>query len=214
MATAKKKPAPKKVTPKPLPPMAAKQGECGVDGYCCQGKSPEDCCGGSCGGNCGCKTFMGCHIAGLFTDCKAWTMLVVAIAVMFVFDMLWHGHLMMPRYEETSYLWRPIAEMETLWGWCVAYHVILAFVFTAILLLTQPKTYMQGFKNGALIMAPLALAALSAWMHQNIPADITQMWAIGSLLQGAIAGLALTAVGHWFCLRKGGCCGGEGGCSV
>ncbi|MFZ2619596.1 MAG: hypothetical protein WAX89_01865 [Alphaproteobacteria bacterium] len=202
------KPAPKKITPPALPAMAAmaKKGECGVDGYCCQGKSAADCCGGTCGGSCGCKgTLFGCHLADLFTNVKAWVSLVVAFLAVWLFDIMWHGHMLMDRYTETAYLWRPEAEMHTLWPWCFVYHGLLALAFTASYLLMNAKTYVQGAKNGALIMAPLAISTIMVFMTQTIPTDILHMWAAGHLLQGVVAGLALTAVGHWFCARNGQC---------
>lgn len=192
--------APKKITPKPLP--------AAMDG-CCQGKSYAECCKGDgppCSGNCGCNGgLFGCHIAGLFTSCQAWVSVVVAFVVMWGFDALWHGQLLMARYQETAHLWRPEAEMMALWPWCIVFHGLLALVFTAAYMLMGAKGYVEGAKNGALILAPLALSAMGAWMHGNVPSDITQMWAVGNLLQGMLAGLALTAVGHWFCARGGRC---------
>ncbi|MFZ2587717.1 MAG: hypothetical protein WAZ18_06350 [Alphaproteobacteria bacterium] len=195
----------KKISPKPLPAMEG----------CCQGKSYAECCKGDgppCDGNCGCKTsgaccggIFNCHLASLFTDSKAWVSVLVAFVVMWVFDVVWHGQLLMTRYLETAHLWRPEAEMMALWPWCFVFHGVLALVFTASYLLMNAKNYIQGAKNGALILAPLALSAMGAWLHGNVPSDITQMWAIGNLLQGLLAGLALTAVGHWYCARNGQC---------
>ena len=211
MAT-KAKPAKKTSIPmktiKPLPPMPGKKGECGVDGYCCQGKSEEDCCGGSCGGSC---KSCGCHLVDLLLVPATWGRALFAAAVFLGFDFFWHGHLLMPRYAETAGLWRPMADMQALWPWCVGYHALLGVIFAVAFSLMGATTWLKGLKNGLLILSPIAANTIMAWVSQPLPSDITQMWALGVLAQGALAGAVLG-----FCAgrrhRQGDeCCGGSGG---
>lgn len=203
------KPIPMK-TIKPLPPMPAMKGkskeqQCGVDGYCCQGKSGDDCCGGSCGGSC--KT-CGCHVMDVLLKPATWLGIAIAAVIFFAFDFGWHGNLMMPRYLETANLWRPMAEMQTLWPWCVGYHILLAAVFAVGFALMGCGGCLKGAKNGVLLMAPLAVGTMMAYITQPIPSDILQMWALGYLLEGAIAGAILGLVASR--CRGSGC--GSGGC--
>lgn len=149
----------------------------------------------------GCQTLCGCHIGGLFLNSQTWVSIIVAAIVFWVFDMIWHGHLLMPRYLETAQMWRPEAEMQGMMHWCFIYHGLLALVFTVVWTLTNPKNYIEGVKNGIFVMAPLALGAIGAHLWQMVPVDIAQMWALGHVLSGALAGAALTGVGHYYCSR-------------
>ncbi|MCP5405497.1 MAG: hypothetical protein H6922_04675 [Pseudomonadaceae bacterium] len=200
---AKKKPAPKKITPKPLPAM--EKGVCGVDGYCCQGKAPEDCCGGSCGSAC---TVCGCHILPLFFKKRFWVGLILAIGAVMGFDWLWHGRLLMDRYLETSYLWRGEAEMRGLTYYFTLTQVVVAFAYTTLLMLL-PSGIVKGIKHGVLLALPLAAATMTTYAVQPIPADILQMWALGYVLQGALVGLIVAVTLHYAEAYKGGCCGGS-----
>lgn len=214
---AKKKPAPKKITPPPLPETAPKKaGVCGVDGYCCQGKSPEDCCGGTCGGNCGCGSgsLLGCHILPLLLTKRLWVATLLVAAMFAGFDMLWHGTLLMDRYLDTSYLWRTEAEMQGLTHLFTLAHALTGFVF-AVLLTLLGGGLVKQIKHGILIAAPLAINNLVVYAVQPIPQDIVKMWAVGSLLQGALAGVVVWLVLHFSeRYRAGsGCCGGGDCCN-
>lgn len=218
---APKKPAPKtKATPAPLPPMPTagkkKEGVCGVDGYCCQGKSPEECCGGSCGGNCGCggskPSVWDCHILAMLKKRAFWLGTFVSAVVISLFQWVWHGPVMMHHYAQSAHLWRPMADIAANGPLFIAHHLLLAVVFTLLFLLMGGYSLCKGIKNGVLIASPLALGALVLYAVQPFPAIIPQLWAVGHLLQGAILGFALAAVAscNW-CSGGSGCCGGSCG---
>lgn len=184
--------APKKPAKKPALKAAtkpvAKAAAAPMEQSCC---STDGSCGTGCGCGCGPKLF-GCHIAGLFTKSCTWLAAIVAFVVLWGFDFLWHGKLMMDTYLATATLWRPEAEMQALWQYCILYHGILALVFTVSFSLMGSGTcFIKGIKNGALIMAPLAASTLMVYISQTIPADILKMWALGYLAQGAVTGFAL-----------------------
>lgn len=215
---APKKPAPKaKAKPAPLPPMPAKMGKkegiCGVDGYCCQGKSPEDCCGGSCGGNCGCgskSSIWDCHILAMLKKRAFWLGSILSFVTIALFQYVWHDIVMMQRYVETANLWRPMADIAANSNLFLTAHALLAVVFTLVFLLMGGYSLLKGIKNGILIAAPMAICSIGAYASQPIPADIAQLWAVSYLLQGAILGFVLAVVSSCgWCNGGSGCCGGS-----
>jgi hypothetical protein len=214
---APKKTAPKsKAKPLPLPPMGEKKGTCGVDGYCCQGKSPEDCCGGQCGGSCGGNSkasIFDCHILALMKKRAFWLGSIMAFFSIALFQYAWHDIVMMPRYVETASLWRPMAEIAANSHLFLIHHALMAVVFTIIFLLMGGYGLLKGTKNGVLIASPLAICCIGAYASQPIPADVVQMWALGYLLQGAILGVVLSIITScgWCSNTSQGCCGGQGG---
>lgn len=202
-----------KAKPAPLPPMPATgKGQCGVDGYCCQGKSPEDCCGGNCGGNCGCKeSIWSCHILAMMKKRAFWLGSIVSIVTIGLFQWLWHGPVMMDRYIQTAYLWRPMEEIAANGHLFIMHHVLYGVVFTLLFLMMGGYSWLKGIKNGILIASPLAICMLVVQATQPIPMDILRLWAAGDLLQGAILGLVLACVTNSrLCSTAG--CGGKGCC--
>jgi len=217
-----KKPAPQfskalAAKPLPLPPMPgqAKQGVCGVDGYCCQGKSPEDCCGGNCGGSCGCggskASIWDCHILAMLKKRAFWLGSLLSFFTIALFQYAWHDIVMMQRYVETAHLWRPMTDIAANANLFLTSHALVAVVFTLIFLLMGGYSLLKGIKNGILIMAPMAICSIGAYASQPIPADIVQLWAVGYLLQGAILGVVLSVVTScsWCNGSASGCCGGS-----
>jgi hypothetical protein len=97
-----------------------------------------------------------------------------------------------------------MADMQALSPYMAGYHLLLGLIFSVSFALMGAKGWLSGLKNGILILSPLAAATLIVFATQPIPADILQMWALGDLLQGAIAGAALGLAKR--------CCGGACGC--
>ncbi len=160
---------------------------------------PEMCCSTSSGAGCPCC--MGCHVLGLFTSKATWAALALTAVIIAGLEMFWHSQILMSRYLETANLWLPQEQMNP-WLFFVG-QMGIAVVFTVLFRLAyRGMGLLEGVKLGVLIMAPLAIAQLYVAGSQAIPADILQMWALGYVLQGIIAGMACASL-----LKGASCCG-------
>ena len=160
---------------------------------------PGMCCGTT--AEAGCPCCMGCHVLGLFTSKATWAALALTAVIIVGFEMFWHSQILMSRYLETANLWLPQDQMNP--GFFIAGQLGIAVVFTVLFRLAYRGTgLLEGVKLGVLIMAPLAIALLYVAGSQAIPADILQMWALGYVLQGIMAGVACASL-----LKGASCCG-------
>jgi hypothetical protein len=145
-------------------------------------------------------TLCGCHIAGLFRGKKMWLMAIAAIVVVNVFQALWNSQVMMGDYVATANLWRPFDQMDfnLIYGANTLVGLFYAIIFR---LMYRGSGVFEGIKNGILMAAPLAVCSgMITYATQPLPAHISQMWAAGHLLQGALVGLVLSFVGC--CCKK------------
>jgi hypothetical protein len=65
---------------------------------------------------------------------------LAVLVFLFGYDWLVHGNLLTADYEATASLWRPAADMQSMWVYCIAYHVALAAVLTCFF-----KKFRKGF---------------------------------------------------------------------
>lgn len=133
---------------------------------------------------------------------------IAVLVFLFAYDWLVHGHLLMADYQATASLWRPEAEMQALWPWCIAYHVALAAVITC---------FFKKFKKGMAACCPescetrcpiksggvcfgmkvgliLALSHSVNYIWLAIPGDLAVKWFAAYLIQGIGAGAVLGIV--------------------
>lgn len=193
MAKAKKKsarPAAKKAA-KPAMKSSMKMASKAHNPATCECPCHEEHCNATfCGLTCHCPVF------GVITTRAFWLSSLLAFVVSFAFDMWWNGHLLMPAYEATAHLWRPMAEMEQNFIWCIAYHAGLAMAMSAlVLVMGRTSTWWGALSTGKLAATPLAISQLSVYMFMPLPdMYLPAMWAVGVLIQGALIGLAVKSV--------------------
>ena len=126
---------------------------------------------------------------------KLATAIVFAFIADYVFNIVYHGNLMMADYAATSILWRSDEEMGSLYGICLAAHLIMISVIGLIFAKGyEGKGYIEGFRFGLLIGLLLSALNMVSFVHMPIPANILQGWVFGSLLEGQVIGLSLALI--------------------
>lgn len=168
---ASKKPAPRK-TAKAATKMAMKHRH--EDGACCG---------------------MNCPLLEVMCTRMFWTASVITFIGIFIFDFFFHGQFLMDSYRATSAMWRPEADMNPVL--CFVSHGLTAMVLSAlVLLMNRASTWWGGFITGVLAGAPLAISSIMAYAALPFASPfIPAMWALGALVQGALAGLIITSLG-------------------
>ncbi|NBX85709.1 MAG: hypothetical protein EBQ80_00460 [Proteobacteria bacterium] len=119
-------------------------------------------------------------------------------------------------FQSTLHLWRP--EAEVMANFMIYYYITLALAATAVttlIILIGRCDWWGGTVAGALAMAPAAAYAYGSYVWTPFPTmEIPLTCAAIQLLQGALIGLALTALFKAFpklCPCQS-CCGTMGGC--
>lgn len=160
------------------------------------------------------------------TKCCLKTCIVSFVSVfifLFGYDWFVHGHLLMADYEATASLWRPMEDMQKMFGWCIAYHVALAAVITcffkkfkkAAAICTCGPECQCGpncpckatsdcntrcpIKSGGLCFGIkvgllLALSHATLYIWLPIPGALAVKWFVAYLVQGIGAGIVLGMV--------------------
>jgi hypothetical protein len=146
-------------------------------------------------------TLYGCHIAGLFRDKKMWLMVIAAIVVVNVFQVLWNSQVMMADYVATANLWRPFDQMD--FNLIYGANTLVGFFYAILFkLMYRGSGVVEGLKDGMVMAAPLAVySGMITHATQPLPAHLSQMWAAGHLLQGALVGLVLSFVARCGCKK-------------
>jgi hypothetical protein len=120
---------------------------------------------------------------------------LAALAVIFVFEFLWHGMLMKDSYMEVPSLWRPDAEMGTYFPLLFLGQAVMAFFFVGI--------YCRGFSGSGVpggVRLGIMLAFLCIGGHliqfavQPLTTKILGMWIAGGLIEFAIVGAIVGAI--------------------
>lgn len=122
----------------------------------------------------------------------------------FLFDFIVHGHLLMGLYATYAKMFRPMADMQALSGWCMGYHIAMAVLFAGGFYLWRDKIkvgkvgtpecpYRKGFKFGLWVGALLALPQIMAFVWLPFDkADLPLAWAGSELIKWALAGALLS----------------------
>ncbi len=111
-----------------------------------------------------------------------------------VLDFLIHNVLLMPAYQATAALWRPMEEMKM--GVMVASVAVSALVFTIIYAhLVSDKRMDTGLKYGFLMGLLSGVGMAASYAVMPIPASLAASWLGGVLVEGAAAGVV---VGYMF----------------
>lgn len=142
---------------------------------------------------------------------------VIAIAFFtWLFDFLVHGNLLMPTYEATKEMWRPMEEMQQLWPLCIAYHFVMAFLVAGAYGCWRKKAIAcetatpgaaptcrtkKGTCFGLWVGLLLGIPQLMVYVWMPIPAVLPISWAAGELVKWTIAGFLLSKI-HACCEKK------------
>ena len=119
--------------------------------------------------------------------------IVTAYIADMVFNMLYHGHLVMDAYVQTSELWRSEAEMQSLLGYCYLGHLILVTIGGVIFSRGyEGKGYLEGFRFGLLLGLVMAAQTLVSYTYLPLPNFILSVFLLGNLLEGVVIGVFLS----------------------
>jgi len=134
--------------------------------------------------------------------------LMVAL-IMFLFEGFWHGQYLMPFYEMTRNLWRPMAEMQALSGWYVgvliATGVILSVIFSKNY---ECRGLPEGVRFGFYMGLLLGVTHFCAYVHMPISLNLASLWFFGWIIEGVLAGITLSLTYMAFS-KKAGACGSK-----
>jgi hypothetical protein len=147
----------------------------------------------SCSTNKSCSTDMSCCP-------KKWIIAaLIAFAVTMAYDWYVHGTLLTDQYKATASLWRPEAEMQAMFNYCIAKHALMAIVFAYLVLRWKcTQTFgalfsngcpvRKGFCYGATIGLLLGISQASAYIYMPIPQELAINWLIAEIVKWGIAG--------------------------
>jgi len=145
----------------------------------------------------------GCKMKGCFMPMLVSTVLVAL--GMFIVEYVIHGIWLMPLYQQTASLWRPMSEMG-MHPWCVVRLLLLAFLFS-VLYCKCKKAKMEACGvdgtscpiKGSLcfgIVIGLLIGTMSAstYLWMPIPGELAVKWFIGGIAEGIMISLVLGAL--------------------
>jgi hypothetical protein len=140
---------------------------------------------------------------------------VVAVALFtWAFDFLVHGNLLMPIYESTKEMWRPMEEMEALWPLCILYHFVMAGLVATAYGCCRAKSIAcdatagaaschskKGICFGVWVGLLLGIPQLMTYVWMPIPLELSLAWGAGELVKWTISGFLLSKI-HSCCEKK------------
>jgi hypothetical protein len=129
---------------------------------------------------------------------KNW-LLNTAILFLFLwgYDFVVHGNLLMDMYVQTKDLWRPQADMESLYGWCLAGTAAMAFVFSSIYNCWTSKCdgggtcAKAGANFGLWVGLLLGIMQAKSYIWLAIPGKLAVLWLIVETIKWGLAGILL-----------------------
>lgn len=141
--------------------------------------------------------------------CKKGLFFGLATAVFtWAFDFLVHGIALKDLYATNAHFFRPMAEMQTMWYWCIGYHVFMGLVFAGGYICWRSKItvgavgsddcpYKKSGRFGLWVGLLLAAPQLMAYSWMPLPLDLPLAWAGSELVKWVLAGLVLGALYRW-----------------
>lgn len=141
----------------------------------------------------------------IMTDKRFIFATLAVFAAMFVFNWLFHGVYMMPDYEATASLWRPMEEMNEMFLICLSKQLALAAVITWLFAQNyEGKGIPEGLRFGLAIGVLMGLLQFGGYVYMPISFDMALSWLAGGILLGVILGLVLARVFECKCFKKEG----------
>lgn len=134
-----------------------------------------------------------CPIAKIIATRSFWAASVVAFIVIFATDWILHTRFLMADYAATSNFWRPAGQVRM--DLILITQIVTALSYAAIIIgMGYARKWWGSFSTGALAGIPVAMTAMSAYIMQPFASPyIPAVWAVASVLQAGLAGLAICA---------------------
>ncbi len=152
------------------------------------------------------KNGMCCPVTG----CPAKYVLMATIAtfiLIFLFEWLFHGILMMPDYEATAELWRDEQGMRELFHFSLISQFLRAMAIASLFCWITKNdcdslSIATGVKIGLLIGLLSGAGMLGSYAYTPIPLDMAIKWFIGEIVLGVIIGAMLAGAACCVCKKK------------
>ena len=149
--------------------------------------------------------------------CFALPVFIVLFALGYVIHHIW----LMPIYEATAAMWRPMDQMKEMFPWLIGYYaalsILISFLFCKVKKAKMAACAADGSEGeckiggkhcpikfgicfGSIIGLLLGVQSGAAWIFQAIPGDLAVKWLIGWVIQGVAAGVVLALICH--CKQK------------
>ena len=143
-------------------------------------------------GICACITGC-CPVAGVLCTRTYWAAAVIAFLVIFATDWLLHARFLVADYAATSGIWRADREIEH--EFILTTQALTALAYAAIILsIGHAGRWWGAFSSGVLAASVASIAAFTSYVMLPFASPyIPTVWAIASLVQGGLVGLAVCA---------------------
>jgi len=149
---------------------------------------------------------------------------VVTFILLFACGFVIHHVWLMPIYQATAPLWRPMEQMQTMFPLMLAYYALLALAISALFCKVKkgkmaciaaageqseckiggkhcPIRY--GLCFGIVIGVLMGTLCAGSYIWMPIPGDLAVKWFIGDVVQGIVIGVTLALLCH--CCKKKDC---------
>lgn len=118
---------------------------------------------------------------------------VAVFAFMVVYEMVAHGHLMMPLYQEFQHLWRTEEAMQQYIAWSIGIALAMSAVITWLYTRHyEGKGLHEGLRFGLYVGLIMGLMQASAYVYLPISLELAFAWFAVCLIEGIGAGIVLS----------------------
>lgn len=118
---------------------------------------------------------------------------IAAFAVIFGFQYVYHGVLLMPTYEATASVWRPMTEMQQMMPWCIGAKLALAIAFTWIFSKHyEGRGVGEGVRFGLYTGMLLGISTFMSYIHLPISLGLAAAWFVGEVAMAVLVGITLS----------------------
>lgn len=120
---------------------------------------------------------------------------VAAFATVFVFEWLLHGKILAGTYQATASLWRPEAEMQSLFHWLVLGQFLTAGIFSYIFTKGyEARGVGEGVRYGFLIGLLFGAPMIGLYAVAPYPPALIAGWFVGGLVEWMLAGVVVAKI--------------------
>ena len=122
--------------------------------------------------------------------------MVAAFVVMMAFDWVYNGILLKPMFEQFAALWRPEADMQAMWPWCIGIHLVMSAAFACLggwvcTICDGKCPIRKGAMLGLKIGFLLGAAAMGLYVLLPISFDMGLAFAVGALVKSVLVGTVI-----------------------
>lgn len=116
---------------------------------------------------------------------------IVVFVLMFAYEFLVHGVLLMDAYQATASTWRAEAEMQTLLYWGTISQLVLSAAITLLYFRSNPECSTQF---GALVGVIIGITQFGLYPYISIPLSLAGLWFVAAAIEGIVIGFVLSKV--------------------